>query len=169
MGKKKPEYEFLKRRPRIFKVGNPRELGFRVDDYPVVDKHGIEWSDAIHTVAALIFANENIPTGLEPRWFGDVFYWIESPYPFVRFDDQGYAEFARLRDKAIMGSPDELFRYSPPVETYAIPPADTPEREQFTRIVKLWSNLTKRHYEALRQIRDGVEVIKSILSEHGAW
>jgi len=169
MGEKKPEYEFLKRRPRIFKVGEPRELGFRVDDSPSVDKYGVEWLDAVHTIVALIFANENVPTGLEPRWFGDVLYLVESPYPFVRFDDQGYTEFARLRDKAMMDSPDELFKFSPPIKTYAIPPVDTPERKQFTRIVKMWKSLTTHHHKIIRQIRDKVEAIESILSGHGVW
>ena len=162
------KYEFLKRPPRIFEVGDPEKLGFPLEEEGTgKDKYGVKWFNAIHTIAALIFANENIPTGLEPHWFNGVFYWVESPYMGVRYDVQGYAEFSKLVDEARAGNVDELFKYSPPIKAYIIPPVDTPEREQFTRVVKLWSSLTAQHLKTLRQIREKIEEVESILSERG--
>jgi len=158
------EYVFLKRKPKIFLVGDPIELGYPLKDGGT-DRYGISWSNALHALVPMIFANEEIAEGLMPEWLGDVFYWVETPYIGVPYDVQGYTKFGKLlRDAKKTGNTEKLFEYSPPIDAYAIPPDGTKEREKFSRYVRTWDKLTgyydKKLKEAEKKLQEALDIIK---------
>ena len=152
-------YVFLKRKPRIFLVGNPTMLGFSEAQR---DKYGVSWFEAVIAVSNMIFANEDIPEGLEPHWFNNTLYFIESPYKGVLFSVQGYEEFNELLTKAKKtGNPSKLFKYSPPIKKYAIPP-DGEKREMFSIYIKALSDVTKYYQEKLSKITQGIDNLSKL-------
>jgi hypothetical protein len=134
-----PENPFLKRKPRIWLIGNPEKLGWQGLEAPKADKYGMRWLDAVMTVHNFIFAKENVPYYLGTFWADDTLYAYESAKPNVLFSEQNYTEFNTLlkivETFPTVSSPikdqKKLFDYSPPITYFAVPEPDTPARMMF--------------------------------------
>jgi len=127
------------------------------------DKYGVSWFEAVTAVSSMIFANEDIPEGLEPHWFNSTLYYAESPYENVAFDVQGYEEFNNLLKEAKKtGDPSKLFKYSPPIKKYAIP-LDEDRRELFSVCVKALNDVTKYYQDKLSKIIQSLEKLLELV------
>jgi len=163
---------FLKRKPRIFLVGDPEKLGFKEvrnsigDLKDSVDSEGIAWWSAITTVSKIIFSSENIPYGLYLKWIGDTLYYCERPKMNVPFKEQGfYAEFVELERKLGPQFQGKLkfFSYSPPVTDYSIPPEGTTERILFSKVARMVAANIKVRNEQIDEIKKHLEAIKNLI------
>lgn len=165
------EYVFLKRKPRVFLIGNPKELGFKEEKVEhsryskLVDDYGVDWYHAVRLSIDTIICNENIPYGLRLEWYEDTLYVLESPKDGVSFKKQGYQEFWK-RSKKALKSDGELFEfhvYSPPITKYAIPKAGTKERLLFSMFVRVYLKLLDEREKEKEEIKKHLDAIKNIL------
>ena len=164
------EYVFLKRKPRVFLIGNPEELGFREKESEfvgytrLVDDYGVTWVYATIVAEEIINQNAGVPYGLFVEWFDGNLYALESAKSRVRFDEQGYQEFWKLVLKAKEeNNPEELFKYSPPITEYAIPKTGTRERILFSMFVRVYSGLVEEREKKKKEVRKHLDAIKNIL------
>ena len=180
MTQKEEEYIFLKRKPRIFLIGNPYKLGFKnAGDVLITDSDGIRWVDFIDAAIDLIFNNERVkgtpvPYALYAEWIGQDYYIVESPKDYVSFDEQGYAEFYNLLkriqdDELNIGEQDNakvkaLFEYSPPIKDYAIPHPQKQRslRQQYTMFTRLLCYYRQQRYENREKIKELTKQINEI-------
>ena len=166
---KEEEYAFLKRRPRLFLVGNPEELGYNAEEDGTLtkDRSGIDWYSATNTVASMIFAEGDIAYGVRVAWFNKAMYYVECAQTTVRYDRQGYDEFYKLikeaEDTESKESIKALFEYTEPIKVYEIPKERTDERVWFSRAVKVWEADIKSREEKTQK---GIEGIKKIMEAH---
>lgn len=161
---------FLKRKPRLFLVGNPVELGYGEEDDGTItkDRSGIDWYSATNTIASMIFAEGDVAFRLRAAWFNKAMYYTESGQPNVRYDKQGYNEFYKLineaEDTRTKESIKALFEYIEPIKVYEIPKERTDERVWFNRAVKVWEANVKSREEKTQKV---TEAIKMIMEAHG--
>jgi len=167
---KEEEYAFLNRKPRLFLVGNPVELGYDEEDDGTItkDSSGIDWYSATNTIASMLFAEcDNIAYGIRVAWFNKAMYYVESGRVNARYDKQGYETFYKLireaEDTEAKESIKALFEYAEPIKVYEIPKERTDERVWFNRAVKVWKEDIKSRDEKAQKV---TEAIKMIMDAH---
>ena len=166
---KEEDYAFLKRKPRLFLVGNPVELGYNEEDDGTItkDSSGIDWYSATNTIASMLFAECDVAYGLHITWFDKAMYYVEGPRNNVMHDKQGYEEFYKLlreaEDTRTKESIKALFEYIEPIKVYEIPKERTDERVWFNRAVKMWEADVKSREEKTQKVIEG---IKKIMGAH---
>ena len=169
---KEEEYAFLKRKPRLFLVGNPVEFGYDEEDDGTVtkDSSGVDWFSATNTIASMLFAECDIAYGLRIMWFDKAMYFVESPQTTVGYDKHGYEEFYKLlkevEDTRTKESIKALFEYVEPIKVYEIPKERTDERVWFNRAVEMWKENIKSREEKTQKV---TEAIRMIMEAHAIW
>ena len=166
---KEEDHAFLNRKPRLFLVGNPVELGYCEDDDGTItkDRSGIDWYTATNTITSMIFAECDIAYSLRVAWFDKAMYYVESSRLNIVYDAQGYEEFYKLikeaEDTRTKESIKALFGYTEPIKVYEIPRERTDERVWFNRAVKVWKEDVKSREEKSQKV---IKAIKMIMEAH---
>jgi hypothetical protein len=166
---KEEDYAFLNRKPRLFLVGNPVELGYDEEDDGAIgkDSSGIDWYSATNTIASMIFAEGDVAYGLSVAWFNKAMYYVESSRLNTVYAAQGYENFYKVikeaEDTHTKESIKALFEYTEPIKTYEIPKEGIDERVWFNRAVKAWKEDVKSRKEKTQKV---TEAIKMIMEAH---
>ncbi len=157
------EYEFLKRKPRIFLVGHPKRI--------VLDEE--KWYQATIFVSQLIFDIEQIPYGLHMDWFDETYYYYEADKTGISFTEQGLGKFMELRNAAkddwtegkdpqpiIHGLQiRDFFNVFPPIAYYAIPEKNSTYRPFWDRALNQFVAEWKRRDERSQKVGEGIKTI----------